>query len=77
MNAVGEQVPSTEGGWIVRPPTRCPAGHDIGPGRVLVGHQPCSCRGGHTTWTCECGGTVYGPPVGEACRILAGAADVR
>jgi hypothetical protein len=33
-------------------PTHCPRGHEILPGRTLVGHQPCSCPGGHTTWTC-------------------------
>jgi hypothetical protein len=45
---------------------------------VLVGHQPCSCFGGHTTWTClECGDVVYAPPVTAVCRVLAGAAAVR
>ena len=31
----------------------CPRGHRLTPGRVLVGHVQCSCRGGHTTWACE------------------------
>lgn len=77
MAAVGDLVKSTAGGWIVRPPTHCPAGHQLAPGRVVVGHQPCSCRGGHTTWTCWCGNSIYGPPVSEVCRLLSGAAAVR
>jgi hypothetical protein len=29
--------------------------------------------GGHTTWTCqECDDTVYGPALGEHCRIHTG-----
>lgn len=40
-------------------PTRCPAGHDLGPDRVLVGALPCLCPPGlvksHRTWRCvEC-----------------------
>src|SRR5688500_11423712 len=39
-------------------------GHRLGAGRTLVGHQPCDCVGGHTTWTClACGGVVYAPPL--------------
>jgi hypothetical protein len=72
---VGELVRSTDGAWMTRPPDRCPHGHPLGPGRVLVGHQPCGCemRGGHTTWTCQCGATVYGPPMAPGCQPLAGA----
>jgi hypothetical protein len=33
MAAVGELVRSTSGAWIVRPPTRCPRGHALRPGR--------------------------------------------
>jgi hypothetical protein len=63
MPAVGELVRCTDGRWMVRPPERCPRGHQLGAGRVLVGHQPCSCRGGHTSWFClECGAIVYAPP---------------
>jgi hypothetical protein len=29
------------GKWITHPPTRCPNGHTLGPGEVLVGHQAC------------------------------------
>ena len=37
MLTVGDLVRSTEGSWFVRPPTHCPAGHLLGPGRCLVG----------------------------------------
>jgi hypothetical protein len=78
MPAVGELVRCTEGRWMVRPPERCPRGHQLGAGRVLVGRQPCSCRGGHTSWFClECGAVVYMPPVNAGCRVLDGPATVR
>jgi hypothetical protein len=49
---------------MIRPPQQCPHGHQDAAGRVLVGHVSCSCRGGHTSWTCrECGAAVYAPPV--------------
>src|SRR5271163_5252609 len=31
---------------MVRPPEFCPCRQRLGVNRVLVGHQPCSCRGG-------------------------------
>jgi len=62
---------------MIRPPQHCPRGHRLTPGRVLVGHVPCSCRGAHTMWTCECGAVVYAPPLSVACRVLAGPAAVR
>ena len=34
---VGELVRSTTGQWIARPPLRCPRGHPLRPGRMLVG----------------------------------------
>jgi hypothetical protein len=78
MPAVGELVRSTNGSWMVRPPEHCPRGHRFGAGRVLVGHQPCSCRGGHTSWLClECGAVVYAPPVNAGCRVLDGPGTVR
>lgn len=44
----------TEG---VSAPLSCPAGHVLGPGRVLVGWYPCQCSGarggGHRTWRCR------------------------
>ena len=59
MPAVGDLVRCTDGSWMVRPPERCPRRHRLPPGRTLVGHQPCDCVGGHTTWTClACGGGV-------------------
>src|ERR1700758_1858954 len=69
MPAVGALVRRTDGSWMTRPPRNCPAGHRLEPGRMLVGHQPCStCRGGHTTWTClDCRGMAYGPPLTAGC----------
>jgi hypothetical protein len=51
---LGELVQTTAAKWIIHPPTRCPNGHRLGPGQVLVGHQACLGHGGgHTTWTCH------------------------
>ena len=35
---LGELVQTTDGKWIIHP-TRCPNGHPLGPGELLVGHQ--------------------------------------
>lgn len=75
--AVGEVVRCTTGAWMVRPPQRCGHGHELGPGRVLIGHQPCGCgrRGGHMTWACAlCGEVIYAPELRSECRPLAGPA---
>lgn len=80
MKEPGDLVRCTDGTWMTLSPTHCPNGHELGPGRVLVGHTPCSCdhRGGHTTWWCiECGAVTYGPPLQPGCRTLNGPADVR
>jgi hypothetical protein len=45
---------------MVRPPLRCPRGHPLRPGRMLVGSIACSC-GRHLTWRCECEAVTYGP----------------
>lgn len=75
--AVGDLVRGVDGAWMVRPPTRCAAGHELGPNRVVVLHQPCGC-GGHTTWCCvTCGDATYSPSLTEGCRVLAGPAAVR
>ncbi|RFZ63195.1 hypothetical protein DE4576_04836 [Mycobacterium marinum] len=76
---VGSLVRCVDGNWMVRAPTHCTAGHKLTPGRMVVGHVPCSCgqRGGHTTWACECGVVVYAPSLTEACHVLAGPAAVR
>ena len=34
-------VQTTAGTWITHLPTRCPNGHTLAPGEVLVGHQAC------------------------------------
>lgn len=68
----------TPKGWAIQPPTECVNGHQLGPHQVLVGHQPCTCRGSHMGWTCrECDETFYWPPVNPACSVLQGAARVR
>ena len=44
-----------------------PTGDDV---QVLVGHQPCSCPGGHTTWICHnCAETTYTSPLRSNCRL--------
>jgi len=54
-------VQTTARTWISHPPTRCPNGHPLGPGQVLVGHQACLGHcGGHTTWTCLTCDQTYG-----------------
>jgi hypothetical protein len=68
----------TRAGWAIEPPTECQNGHLLGPGQVLVGHQPCTCRASHIGWTClKCDATVYWPPVDPGCSVLVGAARVR
>ena len=75
---LGELVQTTAGKWVTHPPTRCPNGHRLGPGEVLVGHQTCLGRGGgHTTWTCLCDATVYGPALNTHCTTLERPATVR
>jgi hypothetical protein len=71
MAAVGELVRSTSGAWMVRPPLRCPRGHPLRPGRMLVGSIACSC-GRHLTWCCECGAVIYGSAPSERCSLLDG-----
>src|SRR6187200_2431469 len=72
-------APTTTGKWITHPPTRCPNGHQLGPGEVLVGHQACLGHGGaHTTWTCRtCDQTVYGAPLNTHCSARWAPAAVR
>jgi hypothetical protein len=78
MPVVGVLVPATGGGWMVLAPPECPAGHPLGPRRVEVGHQACSCSSGHTTWRClACQATIYAPALAETCTVLAGPATVR
>ena len=42
LDVLGQLVPTTAGKWITHPPTRCPSGHRLGPGEVLVGIKPVS-----------------------------------
>ncbi len=55
---------------MVLPPSECPNGHHLGPGRMLVRHQPYAgyCHGRHTTWEClHCSAIRYHPPTGVGC----------
>jgi len=36
---LGDLAQTTAGTWIAHPPTRCPNGHPLGPGEVLVGES--------------------------------------
>jgi hypothetical protein len=74
---LGDLVQTTAGTWIIRPPTRCPNGHDFGAGRALVGYQACLGHGGgHTTWTCRtCDETVYGPALNTQLHHAGWAGD--
>src|SRR5258707_792057 len=78
-HVLGELVQTMAGKWITHPPSRCPNGHPLGPGEVLLGHQACLGHGGgHTTWTClACDSTVYGPPLNVHCTCFDGPAVVR
>jgi hypothetical protein len=59
-NFVGDLV-RTERGWVVVPPTCCPAGHDYGDGGWSVW---CTCNGRHMAWRCRCGAVLYAPQPG-------------
>lgn len=48
-------------------PPYCANGHRLGPRRVLVGFEPCTCTptvgGGHRLWHCRtCGAVACWPP---------------
>lgn len=68
--------------WTYEQPARCPDGHPLLPGKMLVAWYPCLCAGtgGHNTWTCraeldgrECGGMLTWPPCsGEGERFQPG-----
>lgn len=46
-------------GVVELAPAHCPAGHALGPQKVLVGTQPCQCAGiAHRTWQCVTCATV-------------------
>lgn len=55
--------------WAEPAPKVCPNNHPLGPGRVLVGSQVCSCEVHHRrTHTCRrCGRVVYTPPMTGDC----------
>lgn len=65
---VGDLV-QTDRGWVVVPPTGCPAFHDYSEG-WSVSRVWCRCSAaGHTEWRCWCGRSVYAPKRGTDCRI--------
>ena len=45
----GELIRTTNGKWITKPPSRCPNGHPLCPGQVLVGHVACLGHGSART----------------------------
>lgn len=55
--------------WSEYAPTVCPNGHALGPRRVLVGSQVCSCEiHHHRTHACrECGVVTYSPTLTSEC----------
>jgi hypothetical protein len=67
-NFVGDLV-HTSRGWVVVPPTCCPAGHNYGDGGWSVSSVWCTCNGRHTAWRCGCGAVLYAPQPGPHCRI--------
>ena len=57
-------------GWIEAAPSRCPNGHTLTGGKVLVGSHVCSCDATHhRTHRCRtCEAVVYSPPLTTACQ---------
>ncbi|MEV4155386.1 hypothetical protein AB0J48_20385 [Nocardia salmonicida] len=55
--------------WAEPSPMHCPAGHRLGPGRVLVGKVACAAVGGsHRTHACRtCNAVVMWPPATDHC----------
>ena len=80
LGSVYGELVRRRGKWMTDAPSRCPNGHPLGPGQVLVGHVACLGHGGggHTSWHCRtCDATVYGPPLAAHCTALEGPASVR
>ena len=57
-------------GWAENAPAKCPLGHELVGGRVLVGSHVCSCEvHHHRTHRCrECNELTYTPPLGPSCE---------
>jgi hypothetical protein len=51
-------------------PERCPNGHPLGPGRVLIGWLPCQCSWAREFGTVA-GGCLYGVVKPRGARVLA------
>lgn len=66
---------------MVYAPTHCAHGHKfVGGENVVVGSYSCRCRTRHMQWACletGCDGHVYGPALGEQCRMTYGAGSGR
>lgn len=67
-NFVGDLV-HTERGWVVVPPTACPAGHDYAERGWSVSSVWCTCNTRHMEWRCHCGKSIFAPQPGQDCRI--------
>jgi hypothetical protein len=65
---VGDLV-HTDRGWVVVPPTSCPAGHDFGDGGWSASSVWCTCNDRHMAWRCHCRATLYAPQSGPRCRV--------
>jgi hypothetical protein len=65
---VGDLV-HTNRGWVVVPPTCCPAGHDYGDGGWSVSAVWCTCNTRHMEWRCYCGKSIFAPQPGQDCRV--------
>lgn len=67
---VGDLV-RTDRGWVVVPPTACPAeaGHPRSDPGWSVSSVRCDRHRRHIAWRCWCGATVYAPRRGPLCRI--------
>jgi hypothetical protein len=59
----------TDRGWVVVPPTCCPAAHDYGDDGWSVSSVWCTCNSRHLAWRCWCGAVLYAPQPGQHCRL--------
>jgi hypothetical protein len=65
---VGDHLVPTERGWVVVPPTCCPAGHAYSDRSWSVSAVWCACNDRHMEWRCWCGNALYAPQPGPHCR---------
>ena len=62
-------VRTKSGQWAEPPaPAECSRGHALGPGRMLLGNQPCGHCGSHRViHCCECDAKIYRPEPTPSC----------